>query len=52
MGGPISVILSDIYVCKMEKDIVTPSKPLFTSVMWMVHMPEETRMKLINFTMH
>ena len=29
MGGPISVVLSDIYVCKMEEDIVTPSKPLF-----------------------
>ena len=29
MGGPISVVLSDIYVCKMEEDIVAPSKPLF-----------------------
>ena len=29
MGGPLSVVLSDIYVCKMEEDIVTPSKPLF-----------------------
>ena len=29
MGGPISVVLSDIYVCKMEEDIVTPSKLLF-----------------------
>ena len=29
MGGPISVVLLDIYVCKMEEDIVTPSKPLF-----------------------
>ena len=29
MGGPISVVLSDIYLCKMEEDIVTPLKPLF-----------------------
>ena len=29
MGGPISVALSDIYVCKIEEDIVAPSKPLF-----------------------
>ena len=29
MGGSISVVLSDIYVCKMEEDIVGPSKSLF-----------------------
>ena len=29
MGGPISAALLDIHVCKMEEDIVTPSKPLF-----------------------
>ena len=29
MGGPIFVVLSDIYACKMEEDIVAPSKPLF-----------------------
>ena len=29
MGGPISVVLSDIYVCKMKENIVAPSKPLF-----------------------
>ena len=29
MGGPIFVVLSDIYVCKMEEDIVAPSNPLF-----------------------
>ena len=29
MGGPISVALSDIYICKIEEDIVAPSKPLF-----------------------
>ena len=29
MGGPISVVLSDIFVCKMIDDIVAPSKPLF-----------------------
>ena len=29
MGGAISVVLSDIYVCKMKEDIVAPSKPLF-----------------------
>ena len=29
MRGPISAVLLDIYVCKLEEDIVTPSKPLF-----------------------
>ena len=29
MGGSISVVLSDIYVCKMEEDIVGPSKSFF-----------------------
>ena len=29
MGGPISIVLSDIYVCKIEEDVVARSKPLF-----------------------
>ena len=29
MGGPISVVFSDIYMCKMEFDDVVPAKPLF-----------------------
>ena len=29
MGGPLSVTFSDIYVVKMENDIVIPSKPIF-----------------------
>ena len=29
MGGPISVVLLDIYVCKFEEDIVALSKHLF-----------------------
>ena len=29
MGGPISVSFSDIYVCKVEEDIVALSKPNF-----------------------
>ena len=29
MGGPISAVFSDIYVSKMEEDIVTPMKPHF-----------------------
>ena len=29
MGEPISVVLSDIYFCKMEEGIVAPSMPLF-----------------------
>ena len=52
MGGSISVAFSDIYVCKMEEDIVAPSKPLSTSVMWMIQMSKEKRMKLMNFKMH
>ena len=29
MGGPISVVFSDIYMCKMEEDVVVPLKPVF-----------------------
>ena len=29
MGEPISVVLSDVYACKMEGDIVAPSKLVF-----------------------
>ena len=29
MGGPLSVPFSDIYMIKMENDIVIPSKPIF-----------------------
>ena len=29
MGGPISVVFADIYMCKMEDDVVTPLKPIF-----------------------
>ena len=29
MGGPISVTLSDIFMIKMENDVVIPTKPIF-----------------------
>ena len=29
MGGPIPVVFSDYYVCKMEEDIVIPANPIF-----------------------
>ena len=29
MGGPISVVFSDIYVCKMEEDLVITANPIF-----------------------
>ena len=29
MGGLISVVFADIYMCKMEDDVVGPIKPLF-----------------------
>ena len=29
MGGPLSVSFSDIYIVKLENDVVTPSKPIF-----------------------
>ena len=29
MGGPISVVFSDIYVCKMEENVVIPANPIF-----------------------
>ena len=29
MGGPLSVTFSDIFMIKMENDIVIPTKPIF-----------------------
>ena len=29
MGGPVSVAFSDIFMCKMEEDVVVPAKPIF-----------------------
>ena len=29
MGGLMSVVFADIYMCKMEDDVVGPIKPLF-----------------------
>ena len=29
MVGPISVVFSDIFMCKMELDVVVPAKPTF-----------------------
>ena len=29
MGGLISVVFSNIYMCKMEEDLVKPLKPIF-----------------------
>ena len=52
MGRSISVVLWYIYVCKMEENIVAPSKPFSTNVMWMIPMSERKIKKLINFTVH
>ena len=29
MGGPVSVVFSHIFMCKMEEDVVVPAKPNF-----------------------
>ena len=29
MGGPVSVVFSDIFMCKIEEDVVVPAKPSF-----------------------
>ena len=29
MGGPISVVFADIYMCNMEDDVVAPTKSIF-----------------------
>ena len=32
MGGPLSVTFSDIYIVKMENDVVIPSKPFIADL--------------------
>ena len=29
MGGPISIVLADLYMCKIEYDVVVPVKLIF-----------------------
>ena len=29
MGGPLSVVLANIFLTKMEKEIITPQNPIF-----------------------
>ena len=29
LGGPISVVFSDIYVCRKEENIIIPANPIF-----------------------
>ena len=29
MGGPVSVVFSDIFMCEMEVDVVVPADPIF-----------------------
>ena len=29
MAGPISVVFSDVFICKMELDVIVPAKPIF-----------------------
>ena len=29
MGGPISVVFADAFICKMELDVVEPAIPIF-----------------------
>ena len=29
MGGPVSVVFTDIFMCKMEEDVVVPAKLIF-----------------------
>ena len=47
MGGPFSVIFSDIYVVKLENDIVNHSNQRFTGDVLMICLTEE---KLARFT--
>ena len=34
MGGPVSVVFSDIFICKMAEDVVVPVKPIFCKRCW------------------
>ena len=52
MGGPISVVLLDIYVCKFEENIVALSKHLFYKSYVDDTYVRRKKKKLINFTMH
>ena len=40
MGGPIFVTLSEIYMVKIEENIVIPSKPIFTEGLWVTFIVE------------
>ena len=50
MGGPVSVVFSDIFMCKMEEDVVVPTKPILANVMLMIHTYIERKMLVMNYS--
>ena len=34
MGGPVSVVFSDIFIWEMAEDVVVPVKPIFCKRCW------------------
>ena len=43
MGGPISVVFPDIFICKIEFDVVVSAKPMFLNAMLIIRMCEERK---------
>ena len=49
MGAPVSVVFSNIFMCKMEVDGVVPAKPIFYKRMLMTHTYAERKMLMMNY---
>ena len=50
MGGPISVVLSNIFCVKMEFNVVKPLKPKFYKRYMMIFIVNGSRINQINFS--
>ena len=50
MSGPVSIVFSDIFMCKMEKDVVFLLNPFITNVMLMTHIYAERKMLMMNYS--
>ena len=45
MSGPVSVVFSDIHMCKLEEDIVVPAEPIFHTYTY-----AERKMLMMNYS--
>ena len=50
MGSPVSFVFSDIFMCRMEGDVVVHVKPIFYKHYLMTHIYAKRKMLMMNYS--